>query len=194
MCTDVDFIIIDVDCVQEWTLYRFPLTENHWRLSLQLDHKHTAWQADWHQVVFSDESLFNLWDHDGSVRVRRYAGQCCLPELAMERHSCRTSGDIVWGRFRVMHFPICYELRVISLAIGTSVKCYSSNLFPSFKEYLELCFIRIMQAHILQRLFETSVRPNICNFFLGLFICRVCYLLGKCAILLIVVSLVIRAL
>ncbi|GFU28446.1 uncharacterized protein TNCV_1938341 [Trichonephila clavipes] len=33
-----------------------------------------AWQADWHQVVFSNESRFNLWDHDGRIRVRRNAG------------------------------------------------------------------------------------------------------------------------
>ncbi|GFV66124.1 hypothetical protein TNCV_5073261 [Trichonephila clavipes] len=28
-------------------------------------HEHRSWRADWHQVVFSEESRFNLWDHDG---------------------------------------------------------------------------------------------------------------------------------
>ncbi|GFU63135.1 uncharacterized protein TNCV_3150551 [Trichonephila clavipes] len=56
-----------------------------------------------------------------------------------------------------MDDPICYELRVISIAIGTSVKCCSPKSFPSFKTSLELSFSRIMHAHMLQRLFKTSV-------------------------------------
>ncbi|GFY35445.1 transposable element Tcb2 transposase [Trichonephila clavipes] len=47
------------------------LTANHRRMCLQWAHEHRAWQADWHQVVFSDESRLNLWDHDGRIRVRR---------------------------------------------------------------------------------------------------------------------------
>ncbi|GFX30790.1 transposable element Tc1 transposase [Trichonephila clavipes] len=42
----------------------------------------------------ADESRFNLWDHDG--RVRRYVGDCCLPECVTERHSGLTPGVIVW--------------------------------------------------------------------------------------------------
>ncbi|GFT71799.1 transposable element Tcb2 transposase [Trichonephila clavipes] len=36
-------------------LYRIPSRQNHRRLRLQWVHEHRAWQADWHQVVFSDE-------------------------------------------------------------------------------------------------------------------------------------------
>ncbi|GFW75346.1 transposable element Tc1 transposase [Trichonephila clavipes] len=61
-------------------LHRIPLTANHRRLRLQWAHEHSAWQVDWHQVVFSDESGFNLWDHDGLIRVRHYTGERCLPE------------------------------------------------------------------------------------------------------------------
>ncbi|GFV51542.1 transposable element Tc1 transposase [Trichonephila clavipes] len=67
-------------------LYRMPLRANHRRLHLQWAHEHRAWQADWPQVVFSDESRFNLWDHDGRIRVRRYAGERCLQECVIERH------------------------------------------------------------------------------------------------------------
>ncbi|GFV17578.1 HTH_Tnp_Tc3_2 domain-containing protein [Trichonephila clavipes] len=63
-------------------LYRMPLAANHRRLRLQWAHEHRAWEADWHQVVFSDESHFNLWDHVGRIRVRRYAGEHCFPELS----------------------------------------------------------------------------------------------------------------
>ncbi|GFT27096.1 HTH_Tnp_Tc3_2 domain-containing protein [Trichonephila clavipes] len=56
-------------------LYKIPLTTNHRRLREQWAHEHRAWQADWHQVVFSDESCFNLWGHDGHIPVRHYAGE-----------------------------------------------------------------------------------------------------------------------
>ncbi|GFV98605.1 transposable element Tcb2 transposase [Trichonephila clavipes] len=49
-------------------LYRI-LTTNHRRLRLQWAHEHKVWQADWHQVVFSDESCFNLGDYDGRIRI-----------------------------------------------------------------------------------------------------------------------------
>ncbi|GFW13157.1 transposable element Tc1 transposase [Trichonephila clavipes] len=40
----------------------------------------------------TDESFFNLWVHDGHIRVRRYAGVRCLPECVIERHSGLTPG------------------------------------------------------------------------------------------------------
>ncbi|GFT70435.1 HTH_Tnp_Tc3_2 domain-containing protein [Trichonephila clavipes] len=33
-------------------LYRIPLTANHRRLRLQWAYEHSAWQADWHKVIF----------------------------------------------------------------------------------------------------------------------------------------------
>ncbi|GFV24400.1 transposable element Tcb2 transposase [Trichonephila clavipes] len=74
------------------SLYRIPLTSNHRRLRLQWAHEHRAWPADWHQVVFSDESRFNLWNHYGRIRVKRYAGERCLSECVIERHSGLTPG------------------------------------------------------------------------------------------------------
>ncbi|GFV00328.1 transposable element Tc1 transposase [Trichonephila clavipes] len=73
------------------------LTANHRRLRLQWAHEHRAWQADWHQVVFSNESRFNLWDHDGYIRVRRCAGERCFPECVIERHSDLTLKVMVLG-------------------------------------------------------------------------------------------------
>ncbi|GFV33239.1 transposable element Tcb1 transposase [Trichonephila clavipes] len=114
-------------------LYRIPLMANHQRLRLQWAREHRAWQADWHQVVFSDESHFNLWDHDGHIRIRRYAGERCLPECVIGRHSCLTLGVMVWsaisyhGRFNLL----------ISTATGRSVKYYSPKSFPFFKASLE---------------------------------------------------------
>ncbi|GFX69354.1 transposable element Tc1 transposase [Trichonephila clavipes] len=76
-----------------------PLTANHRWLRLQWAHEYRTWQADWYQVVFTDESRFNLWDHDGRVRVRRYAGKRCLPECVIERRSGLTQRVIFWGAY-----------------------------------------------------------------------------------------------
>ncbi|GFX45807.1 transposable element Tc1 transposase [Trichonephila clavipes] len=78
-------------------LYRIPLTQNHCHLRLHWVNVHRSWRADWLQVVFSDESCFNLWHHDGRIRVRRYAGERHIPECIIERHSRRTPGVMVWG-------------------------------------------------------------------------------------------------
>ncbi|GFW73712.1 uncharacterized protein TNCV_1541661 [Trichonephila clavipes] len=78
-------------------LYRIPLMANHQRMCLQWAHEHRAWQADWHQVFFSDESRLNLCDHDVRIRVRGYAGERCLPECVIERHSGLPPEVMVWG-------------------------------------------------------------------------------------------------
>ncbi|GFX77760.1 transposable element Tcb1 transposase [Trichonephila clavipes] len=58
--------------------------------------EHRAWQADWHQVVFSDESRFNLWDHDGRIRIRRYAGERCLPKGVLDKKGESFKADWTW--------------------------------------------------------------------------------------------------
>ncbi|GFW90452.1 transposable element Tcb1 transposase [Trichonephila clavipes] len=79
------------------SLYRIPLTQTHRRLRLQWTDVHRSWRADWQQVIFFDESSFNLWHHDGRIRVRRYAGERHIPECIIERHSGRTPRVMVWG-------------------------------------------------------------------------------------------------
>ncbi|GFV48631.1 uncharacterized protein TNCV_5069161 [Trichonephila clavipes] len=55
------------------------------------------WKADRHQVVFSDESHFNLWDRESHIRVRCYASKSCFPECVIEQHSCLIPGVMFWG-------------------------------------------------------------------------------------------------
>ncbi|GFY07927.1 transposable element Tc1 transposase [Trichonephila clavipes] len=74
-----------------------PLTANHRWLRLQWAHEHRAWQTDWHQNVFSDESRFNLRNHNGRIHVRRYTGERCDPDYVIERYSGITLGVKVWG-------------------------------------------------------------------------------------------------
>ncbi|GFW64683.1 transposable element Tcb1 transposase [Trichonephila clavipes] len=64
---------------------------------LQWAHEHKASQANWHQVVCSDESRCNLREHYDSIRVRHYAGERCLPECVIERHSALKLNVMVWG-------------------------------------------------------------------------------------------------
>ncbi|PRD23957.1 UNVERIFIED_CONTAM: hypothetical protein NCL1_45017 [Trichonephila clavipes] len=90
-----------------------------------------------------------------------------------------------------MDDPVCYELRIISIATSRSMKCFSPKSFPSFKASLKLSLSRIMYVHILQTLFDTSVQANTCNFFLSLLIRRICRLLSTYGIWLVVVSLMI---
>lgn len=78
-------------------LRRIPLSLNHRRLRLQWAQQHSAWRAQWQQVVFSDESRYNLEYNDGRVRVRRYRGERLLPQCVIQRHTARTPGIMVWG-------------------------------------------------------------------------------------------------
>ncbi|GFW37223.1 HTH_Tnp_Tc3_2 domain-containing protein [Trichonephila clavipes] len=78
-------------------LYRIPFTANNQWQRLQWAHEHKAWQADWHQVVCSNKSCFNLCDHDGCIRIRCYADESCHPECVIEWHCGLAPGVIVWG-------------------------------------------------------------------------------------------------
>ncbi|GFX84325.1 transposable element Tcb2 transposase [Trichonephila clavipes] len=49
------------------------------------------------RAVTGYESRFNLWNHDGRIRVRRYASERCLPDRVIERQRCLTPGVMAWG-------------------------------------------------------------------------------------------------
>ena len=53
--------------------------------------------------------------------------------------------------FRMKDDPICYESRLISIAVGTSVKLYSPKSVFYFKAFLELSFSRIMHAQMIAK-------------------------------------------
>ena len=145
----------------------------------------------WHQVIFLDESTFHLWDHDDCIRVWSYAGQRCFPKCVIER--ILAEHPELWSgvRFRIMEDPICYEMRIISITAGLSVKCYSPKSFPSFKASHKLFFSKIMHECVMQRLFEASIQPNACNFFLHLLIRQTCHVFSMCVIMLVVFSFMI---
>ncbi|GFX26981.1 transposable element Tcb2 transposase [Trichonephila clavipes] len=75
-----------------------PLTPTHRRLRLKWCRARGNWTAvEWNQVVFSDESRFNLSSDDNRVFVRRPRGERLNPAFALQRHTTPTAGVMVWG-------------------------------------------------------------------------------------------------
>ncbi|GFY00482.1 transposable element Tcb2 transposase [Trichonephila clavipes] len=55
------------------------------------------WPAmKWNQVVFKDESRFNLSNDDNRVRVWRTRGECLNPAFALQRHTSPTASVIAY--------------------------------------------------------------------------------------------------
>ncbi|GFW61189.1 transposable element Tcb1 transposase [Trichonephila clavipes] len=52
---------------------------------------------EWNQVVFSDESRFNLSSDHNRVRVWRPSGERLNPAFALQRHTAPTAGVMVLG-------------------------------------------------------------------------------------------------
>ena len=78
-------------------LRRVPLSRDHQRLILQWARERRCWRAEWRNVVFSDESRFNMSYNDGRIRVRRYAGERNLRIYILQRHRGPTPSVMVWG-------------------------------------------------------------------------------------------------
>ncbi|GFW38715.1 transposable element Tcb2 transposase [Trichonephila clavipes] len=75
-----------------------PLTPTHRRLRLKWCRARGNWtSAEWNQVVFSDESRFNLSNDDNRVRLWRSRGECLNPAFALQRHTSPTAGMMAWG-------------------------------------------------------------------------------------------------
>ncbi|GFX67924.1 transposable element Tcb2 transposase [Trichonephila clavipes] len=75
-----------------------PLTPTHRRLRLEWYRVRGNWiAAKWNQVIFSDESRFNLSSDDNRVCVWRPRGERLNPAFALQRYTAPTAGVIVWG-------------------------------------------------------------------------------------------------
>ncbi|GFU32425.1 transposable element Tcb2 transposase [Trichonephila clavipes] len=73
--------------------------------------------AEWNQVVFSDESRFNLSSDDNRVRVWRPRGECLNPAFVFQRYTAPTASVMVWG-------AIAYNTRLpLVLIRGTTTSC-----------------------------------------------------------------------
>ncbi|GFT89190.1 transposable element Tcb1 transposase [Trichonephila clavipes] len=81
-----------------------PLTSIHRRLRLEWCHARGNWTAvEWSQVVFNDESRFNLSSDANSVRVWRPRGERLNPAFALQRYTAPTAGVMAWGAIAYIH-------------------------------------------------------------------------------------------
>ncbi|GFU46808.1 transposable element Tcb2 transposase [Trichonephila clavipes] len=95
-----------------------PLTPIHRRLRLEWCHARGNWSAaEWNQVVFSDESRFNLSSDDNRVRVLKPHGKRLNPAFAFQLHIASTAAVMGWG-------TIAYNTRsLLALIRGTMTSC-----------------------------------------------------------------------
>ena len=75
------------------------LTACHRAARLQWAQRHFRWgRQQWAQVLFSDESRFNLSHHDGRIRVFRRRGERFTDNCLIERDRFGGGSVKVWGR------------------------------------------------------------------------------------------------
>ncbi|GFU19993.1 transposable element Tcb2 transposase [Trichonephila clavipes] len=74
------------------------LTPTHRCLRLEWCRAPGNWlAAEWNQVIFSDDSRFNLISDDNRVLGWRPHGKCLNPSFALQRHTTSTASVMVWG-------------------------------------------------------------------------------------------------
>ncbi|GFV15917.1 transposable element Tcb2 transposase [Trichonephila clavipes] len=79
-------------------LRMLPLTPTHRCLHLERCRARVNWTAaEWNQVVFSDESRFNLSSNDNRVRVWRPRGEHLNSSFVLQGHTSPLNGVMVWG-------------------------------------------------------------------------------------------------
>ncbi|GFU05059.1 transposable element Tc3 transposase [Trichonephila clavipes] len=78
-------------------LLGLPLTQNHRRLRNQWCDERRMWEAEWNEVVLTDESRIYLQHHDGWIRVWRHRGERMLNSCVMHHHTGPAPGIMVWG-------------------------------------------------------------------------------------------------
>ncbi|GFW33537.1 transposable element Tcb1 transposase [Trichonephila clavipes] len=64
-------------------LLGLPLKQNHRRLRRQWCDERRMWEAEWNEVVFTDESRICLQHHDDRFRVWRHRGERMLNSCVM---------------------------------------------------------------------------------------------------------------
>ncbi|GFV28787.1 transposable element Tcb1 transposase [Trichonephila clavipes] len=75
-----------------------PLTPTHRRLRLEWCHARGNWTpVEWNQVVFSEESRFNLSSDNNRVLEWRHRDEHLNTAFALQRHTAPTAGVMVWG-------------------------------------------------------------------------------------------------
>ncbi|GFW26951.1 transposable element Tcb1 transposase [Trichonephila clavipes] len=77
------------------SLLGLPLTQNHRRLRHQWCDERRMWEAEWNEVVFTDEARICLQHHDGRIQVWRHHGERRLNSCVMHHHTGPALGIMV---------------------------------------------------------------------------------------------------
>ncbi|GFV08308.1 transposable element Tcb1 transposase [Trichonephila clavipes] len=118
-----------------------PLTQNHRRLRRQWCDERRMLEAEWNEVVFTDESRICLQHHDGRIQVWRHRGERMLNSCVMHRHTGPASSIMVWG-------GIGYHSRtpLVRIAGTLNSQCYISVVLePVVLPYLQGLVTTIFQ-------------------------------------------------
>ncbi|GFX58487.1 transposable element Tcb2 transposase [Trichonephila clavipes] len=128
------------------------LTPTHQRLRYEWCRAHGNWTAaEWNQVVFSDESRFNLNSDDNRVPVWIPPGEHL--NHAFAPHTAPTAGVIIWGVIAYNTRPLLVLIRGTMTASGMSMTfcnhmcCHSCNgsQEPFFKTVSRPDMLRVSQ-------------------------------------------------
>ncbi|GFW26950.1 transposable element Tcb1 transposase [Trichonephila clavipes] len=76
-------------------LLGLPLTQNHRRLRHQWCDERRIWEAEWNEVVFTDEARICLQHHDGRIQVWRNHGERRLNSCVMHHHTGPAPGIMI---------------------------------------------------------------------------------------------------
>ena len=128
-----------------------PLSRDNQRLRLQWARECHHWHAEWRNVVFSDESHFNMSYNDGHLCVWRYAGECNLRACIIQQHRGPTHSVMVLG--------------VIGCNMRSCLLCIEGNLNSSHyvMEVLQPEVLPLLQATPRAIFQQDSARPHMAN-------------------------------
>ena len=125
-----------------------PLTPLHCTRRLEWSNERANWMHEWHQIVFSDESRFCLWAHDGRRRVRRMRGERKNSTFFVERNTALTQGVMIWG-------AICHGSRSPLVFIDGNLN--AAGYIANVLEPVALPYLRGMENSIYQ---QDNARPH----------------------------------
>ncbi|GFW61451.1 transposable element Tcb1 transposase [Trichonephila clavipes] len=106
------------------------------------------WEADWNEVVFTDESRICLQHHDGRIRVWRHREERMLNSCVIHRHTGPAPGIMEWS-------GIGYHSRTPLVRIAGTLN--SQRYISEVLEPVVLPYLQGLAAAI----FQQDTRPHV---------------------------------
>ena len=125
-----------------------PLSRDHQRLRLQWTREHRHWHAEWRNVMFLDNSRFNMSYNNECICVRCYAGESNLRACILQWHREPMPSVMVWG-------SIGYNMRSRLLRIEGNL---NSNCY--IREVLQPEVLPLLQASPHAIFQQDNARPH----------------------------------